>query len=284
MKSSYKNKYEVKFLVLGYDNVGKKSFAKRLKSMNSSETKQYNIEFIPPTPEDIKKILFSKENTYRDHNEIIQSKKIEHKIAKLCAFKKIFTIEYSLIEFSVKIIKKPLPILISDTRNVIDELENTEKQHNLKFNTVKKDLSDVITETAKTNIDRNYKTIFVFLFLYDLGNFDSFEKIKFYYEEICKFINLRESNNPNYEFVSLFVGNKIDLKISLPKQIKEEYVDRFFNSIPFKNYEISTASYFNIERFFKKIFTEVISSTFDEDTNEVHFVNKLDDILFKNHT
>lgn len=280
MKSSFTDKYEICFLVMGYDGVGKKSFVKRLKTMNSSSIKEIHKEYKEPTPQDIKKILFSKENTFANKNELIQFKKKEFKLEKICSFKKILTIEFTYMELTAKIIKKPQPILISDNKNIIEELENTEKAHNLKFNVVKQQLLETINETSKNNAERGYKTLFVLLFMFDLGNFDSFEKILFYYEEVNRFLNIENQNSNIYDLTAVFVGNKIDQKQVLPKKIKEEVYDKFFESIPYMHYDISTAYYYNFEKFFKSLFVDVIAKKLHEEAKKDYFITKLDQILF----
>eukprot|EP00340_Litonotus_pictus_P010671 CAMPEP_0170537322 /NCGR_PEP_ID=MMETSP0209-20121228/102644_1 /TAXON_ID=665100 ORGANISM="Litonotus pictus, Strain P1" /NCGR_SAMPLE_ID=MMETSP0209 /ASSEMBLY_ACC=CAM_ASM_000301 /LENGTH=798 /DNA_ID=CAMNT_0010838797 /DNA_START=45 /DNA_END=2438 /DNA_ORIENTATION=- len=237
-----------------------------------------------PNQQEIKKILFSKDNNFRDENEIIFHEKNRIKIEKLCAFKKIISVEFTHLEFTNKIIKKPQPILISDTRNIIEELENNEKQHNLKFNVVKTDISDTIKETTKINAERDYKTIFVFLFMWDYSNFDSFEKVKFYYEEIDKVFKLsQDSSNPSYEMTTIFVGNKIDAKQNLSEDCIKSY-ESFFEKVNFPIYNISTASYFNFERFFESFFNECLSLKLEENCREETFKKKLKNILFLNKT
>ena len=112
MKSSFTDKYEINFLVIGYDGVGKKSFVKRLKTMNASSLKEIPKEFKEPTPQEIKKILFSKENTLSSKSELIQLKKKEFKLEKLCSFKKILTVEFTYLELTAKILKKIFSLIV----------------------------------------------------------------------------------------------------------------------------------------------------------------------------
>ncbi len=283
MKSFSLNKVDIKFIILGHDNVGKKSFVKKLHAMNSSDTKEFKKEYQLPDKAQIKKVLFSKDNIFKDENELILFEKKQNKTKRMCDFKKFITIEFNHIEISSTIINKPLPILISDNRNIIDDLETGEKQHNFKFQNVKTHLNQKVNEIVKENKNRDFRSIVILLFMFDYSNLDSFEKIKFYYTEINKMYNFESMNNSDFTMIPVFIGNKVDAKTVLPNDLKGIY-DDYFKEITYKHYEISTAYYFNFEKFFKILFVDTIVPLLSQatDFSQNIFLEKLDTILFQN--
>lgn len=283
MKTFNMNKIDIKFIILGHDNVGKKSFVKKLHAMNSSDTKEIKKEYSLPDKAQIKKILFSKDNIFKDENELILYEKKLNKTKRICDFKKFINIEFNHIEISTCIINKPLPILISDNRNIIDDLESGEKQHNFKFQNVKTHLNQKINEVVKENKNRDFKTFIILLFMFDYSNLDSFEKIKFYYSEVSKMYKLEDISDSDFRIIPVFIGNKVDAKTVLPNDLKGIYED-YFKAISYKHYEISTAYYFNFERFFKLLFTDTILPLLpqENDYSKNIFMEKLETILFEN--
>ena len=267
------SKIKIKLLIFGYDNVGKKSITKRLAILNASETKVKLVKHeIPGTP--LLKTILKTNNKFKDLAEVRKSEKKKAKEKDLCSFEKIYTIGKFYISISPVIMKKPEPILFTDQQNVLEELEENEKEHKLKFDVVKKEVKEITNNISDTE-DFNYDQVFyIFMFVYDLSNLDSFEKIKFYHSELERTFNI--SSNPNYGVV--FLGNKVDNKLILSDQ--ELPYKNFFDRNNLLNYEISTGMYFSFEKLFKGIYSNIIEPKNNE-LGTKFYKDKFDNVLFQ---
>jgi hypothetical protein len=278
-------KYDVKVILFGHHGVGKKSFVKRLKAINSSEIKEIPKEYQEPSKQEIKSMLNSKDYHFGNEKEYKVFHKNKYLRDKLCSFKKIYTVEQFQIDFSCKITTKASPLLNSENKTIVDELDSTEKAYNLKFNVVKKDAKEIVQETNNSNIEKGFdKTLFCFVFMWDFSNFESFEKIKIYYEEMNKLFKLDSSEGiNNLEIATIFIGNKIDAKLNINLKEDNPY-ENFFKQIPFNYYEISTANYFNFSKFFKSMFATYIAPRLNDACCSSYFNDKLNNILFMQKT
>lgn len=268
-------KVELKFLIFGYDKVGKKSIVKRLQLLKSTETKNIKVEAeIPKTPI-LKAMLRAPGNKFHSLKELKEAEANNVKIKKLTAFKKIFTLGEYYIEVSSMIMKKPEPIHFSDPQNVVEELEENEKAHKLKFDVVKQEVKEVLSTAGASSFDNTY---YIFTYVYDLANLDSFEKAKFYHSEISRTFGINSRN----DCATLFIGNKVDIKTILNDTNKNIFYDFYSNSeAPY--FEVSTSMYFNFERLFKNIFTTLIQPKRDG-FKQHYFIEKLDNVLFERNT
>lgn len=299
------SKIQINFLLIGSDKVGKKSIVKRLSHLHSSETKQvkFNNE-IPSTPK-LKQMLKANKRI-KDIFELkqIENKKLEER--KICAFEKIFTLGKYYLSLRNVIIEKPQPILYTDSKEVIEELEENEKLFKIKFDNVKSHIKrilydineedmnntqvnhinsgnisniDVLTNTQETNYIKNKdfsQRFYIFLFIYDLSQTDSLDKIMYFYNELNKTFNI--DSNPNYDKV--FIGNKVDNKLIYDEK---EYNNTYFTDKNLFNIEISTGMYFSFEKLFKKIYSNLIS-TKQKDLLTDYYMSKMDSILFERRT
>ena len=273
MKVFQLKKYEINILLIGHDQVGKKSFAKRLKGMNSSETKEIKKEFKIPNDSEIKAILHQKGNLFNSKEEVILYEKKRNKEDKLCSFRKTILVEFTQIDIVSHIIRKP---------QIKRENEDNQFKEYLNFQRTKTHLSSILSDTTKANILKECKTIFVFCFLYDYSNYDSFEKMKIYYNELSNSFKF-QTDAENYCSIGLFLGNKIDSKQVLPEDLQNNYIN-FFNDQSFFNLDISTASYYSFEKFFKQFFDKCLKNTLDEQVRTKEFEEKFDSILFSQKT
>ena len=95
-----------------------------------------------------------------------------------------------------------------------DEEYELEKEHNISFDGIKNDLNnklslkDTCISQDKLN-DYNVSVFTLFVFLYDMSNFYSFESLILYYSKIKKIFQLDKLEN----FKSCIIGNKKDKKV-----------------------------------------------------------------------
>ena len=128
----------------------------------------------------------------------------------------------------------------------MDNLEENEKLHRLKFDKVKHGVDKVNNLEPKMMFGMKSTLLFVF----DLSKFDTFKKIQIYYEELDKQFDI-----PKNHFKAL-IGNKVDKKKPFSLEEKEMVVN-FINNHNFKYYEITTKMLFNFEKFYEAMFFEL---------------------------
>ena len=134
-----------------------------------------------------------------------------------------------------------------------------QKEHRLSFEGVRRDLNEklgmkdtIIVQDKLNGFNTSVFTLFVFL--YDLSNFFSFETLIIYYSKIAKLYHLGEEDN----FKACIVGNKIDKKIFMEKE-QENVFNEFLKNTHLKKFEISTKPYFLFDKFFVDFFIQNFS-------------------------
>ena len=137
-------------------------------------------------------------------------------------------------------------------------------------NDIKRLLNDRKTIIEKDRLNGYKITIYnIFLFIYELSDFHSFELLLHYYNLLEDTFNLSSLNNT----LICIVGNKKDQKI--PLHSEQELIFKDFmkkNKFPF--FEISTKPYFNFEKFFLEFLFKNLSKSHEKLFNEYNF--KLD--------
>ena len=156
-----------------------------------------------------------------------------------------------------------------------DEEYGLEKEHNLSFDGIRKDLNEKL-EIKDTIISQdklygfNTSIFTLFVFLYDLSNFYSFESLVLYYSKISKLYHIKEEEN----FKACIVGNKIDKKVWMNKEQENIYND-FIKNTQLKKFEVSTKPYFLFDKFFIDFFLYNFSKfNISQTETEFHGENK----------
>ena len=255
--------YEIRVFLIGDYQVGKNSIVKRFKKMNSTQTEDDNY-FIPGNPKTeygLEKITTKKAQEKFDKNqklELIEKAFIRKEIERknLMKFKKIFIVGKSRFEFNffpIKSAEEKTVTGVNDTRDEDDEIQYGDKLIN--FKGLQDEIGKILGKEPKdSSSDLNN----LFLFIYDLKDFNTFKKLEVYYNKL----NIRLRNDPNY--IKALIGNKTDSKKAI-SQKNRNYFERFMKKNPgFKYYEISTYNYFNFENFLENLFIDVIAPNDDE--------------------
>ena len=255
--------YEIRVFLIGDYQVGKNSIVKRFKKMNSTQTEDDNY-FIPGNPKTeygLEKITTKKAQEKFDKNqklELIEKAFIRKEIERknLMKFKKIFIVGKSRFEFNffpIKSAEEKTVTGVNDTRDEDDEIQYGDKLIN--FKGLQDEIGKILGKEPKdSSSDLNN----LFLFIYDLKDFNTFRKLEVYYNKL----NIRLRNDPNY--IKALIGNKTDSKKAI-SQKNRNYFERFMKKNPgFKYYEISTYNYFNFENFLENLFIDVIAPNDDE--------------------
>jgi hypothetical protein len=260
---------ELRIIIIGDEKVGKRTLAKRVQMLNSSETKniEFNINLYNETKEKerknkiINKLVFnnkSSENVnlekfdFRDietkkYDELCLKKDKERR--KLMSIQKIYKFcNYNTIKINVFPCIEMQSVGNYDSEDqhpdIFDEFE---KKYNKSLKGLKNEIEQIISYPAKNMHDHKE---FLFLFCFDLSDFNTFENIPLYFSEINNKFNITN----NYHMA--LIGNKNDKKKILKVQ-QQNILNNFIQKINIKYYEISSSLNFNFEIFFEKLFFDV---------------------------
>lgn len=302
---NYKKEYiECRLIILGDDEVGKKSFINRLLNISSTTTirnleleksykkqifairKKYEkqkkyLEMLQGIDEEMNK---SPEKNKEKNDKIKKSfsntdiffsyKNKDKKVTKKEEDNSNFIMKVTTedLYYSNKYIRPPIPEHPSKLFNVQKTKicvkpfyilpaekvsydynpseENSDIESNISLKGIKNDIYKIISNT-KTVIEENQLNGYnisiynIFLFFYDLSDFNTFETIIHYYDSIEDEFELSSLDNS----MIYIIGNKRDIKIPLLSE-QETIFSKFVkeNNIPL--FEISTKPYFNFGKFF----------------------------------
>ena len=131
-----------------------------------------------------------------------------------------------------------------------DEEYELEKAHNISFDGIRKDLNqklaikDTVISQEKL-FGYNISIFTLFVFLYDMSNFYTFESLILYYSKIAKIYRIGDE----VSLKACIIGNKKDKKIKLEKE-QESIFNEFLKNTNLKRFEISTKPYFFFYIFF----------------------------------
>jgi len=224
MNNKYE-KFELRICLIGENYVGKKSIINRFQTVKSTETLEYPV-----------KPNFKNNNSDRNKNDNSKEKipricqnrekpyvipKLKYKLDNLTNFTKVFHIEKNYLEVKFFYIPAAEKIAFSDNLGDDDEVE---KLHKIRFTNIKAAFSNIIAKKSESELPVHYLLIFVF----DITNAQSLDKIKVYYEEITKHVNFDKS------YFRILLGNKIDMKVHY-EQIDRDILDSFVASKGLKN-------------------------------------------------
>lgn len=293
--STFKN-IELRLYLIGDNTVGKRSFAKKFKKLNSTET--MTGRKVPTTISDelLKRLKKKEEHRYRSNDEIKEVELLRLKQQEATNFTKIFTIGNVSLECRLLIPTLPIPISHTDAKEIVEELDELERTYRLKFEFMKNEISSYLKmENYNYFKSKSMKTINIFLFMYDLTNKETLSKTIIYFEELKKTFGL--TDDPIY---TAFVGNKIDIRFVHLEDVRtgvansnkfsdvegedDFSMEKMIKSILSKNpklnhYEISCKVFFSFEKFFEKFFIENLLNSDPAFSSDI-FVEKLGDLLY----
>jgi len=257
-------KLEFRVLFIGEDFIGKKTLLTRFRNLKCSET----IEFPnPPKPKTKKNEKLRGKPC--DKPEItIEVPVIKQRLDNLANFTKVFRIEKNYFEFNFFLVPAAEKVGFSDNLNEDDEVE---KLHKMKFLNVKTYLQSVLQKPAKADLSVRY----ILLFMFDITVQESFDRLKVYYEEMNKIVNFDKNLLRNYFPVVL--ANKIDLKFPY-EVVSRALLLEFIELKNVKFYETSGKLYFNFEKFFEKLFFDLFEGDFPAFANS-HFKDRFTDMI-----
>ena len=264
---------ELRILILGDEKVGKKTLTKRIHMLNSSSKKIIDQEITlyqeheeNKRKERMQKLIqeLLKERQiygnynyeYRDEETIknveIQLKK-EQERKKLMSVQKIFKFSfYNNIKINVYPCIEMEILADDDTlnENENETLNEFEKKNNKSIKGLMYEVYEVISKSTENLYD---KVEILFLFCFDLSNYETFENISLCYNELNKYLDIKN----NYNFA--LIGNKKD-KIKVMNEKQKKTFNKFIENTNMKYYEISSLLNFNFENFFEKLFFDIFET------------------------
>ena len=273
--------FEIRVFVIGDYQVGKKSIVRRFKKLNSTETEDDNY-FIEGDPRDEYGLGKNKSTTTNEKFEKFQDledeeksmirKQIERK--NLMKFKKVFIVEKVRLEFNFFPIDSAEEKIITNVTEIKEEEDETKCGN--KLLNLKKVIEEIKELLAKDPKESNSNLDNLFLFVYDLKDFSSFKKIVVYYNKLNEYFKI-DSN-----YLKVLIGNKADSRSVFNRKDKD-YFEKFIKNTEMKYYEISTYNYFSFERFFEKLFTDIIAPEYKR-FQKLTFINRFHLVLHNRTT
>lgn len=259
---------EIRFYLIGPSDVGKKSLARRFYKLNASKTIigreiEFNLD-----DRFLKKLQNKDENKNKTLFDIKQNEIAKIENFECVNFYKIYTSKSNSLEFRFFIPSLPTSINYSDGKSAIEELNEFEKKHNLKFDSFNQEMDNYIKSPNYNYFKTNYtETYHVLLFIYDITNIDTLIECNLYFEQLNKIYNLVDYDiekdilernvinfkikNYNFEcitknkdFQCIFLGNKVDILGTVLNdnkefcKIKNKTINSIFHNIyanAFKN-------------------------------------------------
>lgn len=272
---------ELRIILIGESGVGKKSIVKRFKILNCSETREIkkkknkskenknenenkkskirNNNNINININSINKNETKTNTNTRSENEEISREETEQKKyemrkeekrIELMNFTKIYKINMNNLEinFFPCIEAQPLPYDYELRED--DEFYEYEKEYKLTIKPLIKELENIILRPSENSSNQ---IEFLFLFCFDLSDINSFETLYIYFSQIEKHFKL----SSNFKIV--LIGNKMDKKVSMSNEQKEE-IDHLIAQINTKYYEISSLMFFPMDKFFENLILDNFSN------------------------
>ena len=115
---------------------------------------------------------------------------------------------------------------------------------------------------------------YIFLFLYDMSNYLTFESIIKYYGRLEKKYNISEE----YNMMACIIGNKKDKKTQFTDEQKKTIND-FISKTNLKIYEISTKPFYNFAKFFTEFIIDNIGPSHENIFKYNNFEEELKNVI-----
>jgi hypothetical protein len=175
------------------------------------------------------------------NNEYNKNIKDETMKRKFMTYYKTLTISQFYMELKFLYVP-PAEERSSDKKNEYNEELENKNDHMMNFEKVKKTVESIMMKGTKSS-----ECNLIFMFVFDLNDFNTFETVKNYYDELSKYINAYNNN------CSVLVGNKVDSKNPFT-EIEKKSLELFIETHSINYYEISSKLFFKFEPFFEKLF------------------------------
>ena len=253
--------YEYRIFVIGEPKVGKKSLIDKINNLPCTQTFNYNKkkeknktkktkEKFKINKIKIKEINLEKQT--KEKNEEQQEEKNEEKKTNIIV--KLYNILKFKITLIAYYIKSAIPVPIDDDFDEEDSDYDIKVNHKIALKDVKKSIKEYLYSTDLKIEESNLKDYQIsirnlFIFVFDLSNYDSFLYLMPYYHSLNKYFSF---NNEENNISCILIGNKLDKKIIFEQEEKKNLND-FIKKYKIPYYEISTRIFFPFDKTFEKI-------------------------------
>ena len=253
------NIIDLRIILLGDENVGKKSICQRMKILKSTETKEI------PLNEFKKRNIFKntrmkdlmKDNSNLDNEEKMFINK-EKKRMNYMRFTKIFRMELNNLQISFYPCSEA-EMIDYDYEPKNDEDNEFEKEYKMSIKNMLTEIQEIImrpSDEPKANVE------ILFLLCFDLSDFSTLENLLIFFSQINKKFKLTEN-----DFKLSLIGTKIDIKKTMNNEQKVNF-ENFKNQLGAPYYEISSLNFYKFENFFEKLILDNYSDIYPIFSNE----------------
>ena len=212
---------QIKLILIGDISVGKKAFVSRMNSLQCTKSQR------------------------KDLPGILSSKILEYNLNTTSIFIQCY------------IAKGAVNILDIDDSDSSDEDEEIRHEYKIQFNETKKSIIDMFKAISKNaENDPNSLQETIFIFMYDMSDFSTFERLLIYYDSISRKFGLKGNSK------CVVIGNKSDRRIVF-KDDEYDKINSFMKVDNFRKYDIST----KINFAFKQFFYDLIINSIGEDVS-----------------
>ena len=263
--------YEIRIYLIGDPLVGKNSIAQRFLKLNTSKTVEDNF-FLKKNPKE----LYKKSNNDK-YKQMSNEKKLEiRKEVQRLEVQKTAK-EISINGFNI--ILNFFPICEAEKlENLKEEHLAKEEEEDYEFEqyyriSLRKMRNQLYNNLTKQKKYENSIIEHIFLFIFDLNDFITFERLEIYYYQLEKYFQISDN------FKKALIGNKLDIK-SFLKKPQQKRLDDFISNNNFNFYEISTRMFFNFEKFFEKLFFDLLGGL-NENFSKENFKSRFNLLINK---
>ena len=149
-----------------------------------------------------------------------------------------------------------------------DEDEEIVHEYHIKFTWTKKTILNYLRMFAENTNEKNTNED-IFVFMYDLSDFTTFERMMLYYDSVNRRFKLHENKAK-----CVIIGNKSEKKMLFNKEDLEK-MDSFYHlNESFQKFEISNKLHFNFSKFLGEFIETMIDEPYDKDKLARILVNK----------
>ena len=207
---------DLRVILLGDPDIGKKSMVQRFKSLKSTETNEISLKELKKRNNTTKKVII------RELTE--EEEKQEQKRLNLMRFSKKFKLEFNNLQ--VSFYPCPDPIILNFDFDPKDDEDNYEfeKEYKKSIKNIINEIHEIITRPSD---DQKANVEILFLLCFDLSDFSTFENLVIYFSQINKMFKLTDGN-----FKFALIGTKLDIKQSMNNEEKESF-ESFKNHLGF---------------------------------------------------
>jgi len=261
----------------------KKSGNESYSSGNTStlkNTKKDETKTMPKMDETNKYFVSNLNNEYKNFQYKIENSRIYHRPPVPEYPSKLFNIYKTKIIFKPYFISPaediPYDSILKDDEDSDYEFE---KENKITMKGIRNDI-DKIMNIKKTIIEYDkiigYKmnVYYIFIFLYDMSDYLSYENIIKYYTFLKNKYNFENEEN----FINCIVGNKKDKKIFFNSE-QNKTMNDFIYKNNLKHYEISTKPFFNFSKFFVELIKDNIGPLYEDLFKEENFQKELSNVI-----